>query len=58
MQLPRLDKTLLGTQFVGVELYCLNSEDGIAVLHIKKKAGELLIENKEKRQALPFNRGL
>lgn len=52
MQLPRLDKTLLGTQFVGIELYCLNSEDGIAVLHIKKKAGELLIENKEKRSSL------
>lgn len=52
MQLPRLDKTLLGTQFVGVELYCLNSEDGIAVLHIKKKAGELLIENKEKRSSI------
>lgn len=52
MQLPRLDTTLLGTQFVGIELYCLNSEDGIAVLHIKKKAGELLIENKEKRSSI------
>ncbi|WP_298140170.1 general secretion pathway protein [Flavobacterium sp.] len=35
-----------------MELYCLNSEDGIAVLHIKKKAGELFIENKEKRSSI------
>ncbi|WP_396146015.1 hypothetical protein [Flavobacterium sp.] len=35
-----------------MELYCLDSEDGIAVLHIKKKADELLIENKEKRSSI------
>jgi hypothetical protein len=52
MQLPRLDNALLGSQFVGMELYCLDSEDGIAVLHIKKKADELLIENKEKRSSI------
>lgn len=51
MQFPQLDTILLGTQFVGVELYCYNSEKGVAVLNIEKKQGELIITNREKRSS-------
>lgn len=49
MQLPKLDTILLGNHFVGMELFSVNSEDGVAVLALEKKKNELTIISREKR---------
>lgn len=45
----KLDTILLGNQFVGLELFTANAEEGIALVVIERKKGELIISHKEKR---------
>ena len=49
MSLAKLDTILLGNHYVGIELFTLNGEDGIAVVNLEKKNNELNILSKEKR---------
>jgi Tfp pilus assembly protein PilN len=48
MNIPSLTNILLGKQYIGIELFSLNSEEKMAVLLVEKKKGELLIIKKDK----------
>ena len=55
----KLDKILLGNQFVGLEIFTENGEDGFAMVCVEKKKNELFIAHKEKQnnisERLQFN---
>lgn len=49
MQLPTLDTVLLGNKFVGIELFSIRGEEGIAIATVEKRKNELVISSKESR---------